>query len=93
MISNKSRRCPSQGGLRIGEYFRHSDILERGRVGRILSLLVNSNAPPSTIPAIRTMRGEISFDATEIMNAFGEYYKSLYKSRKGDRSGRMGSFF
>ena len=66
---------------------------EGEKVGRMLLLLCRTNSPPSNVPAIRTAGGEISTNGQAVINTFCEYYKTLYKSKKGARRGDMEDFF
>lgn len=62
-------------------------------VGRMLAYLVRTNSSPSTIPAIRTVKGEISSHTSEIRDTFRNYYETLYKSQVRVGEEDMDMFF
>lgn len=63
------------------------------KVRKMLAHLVRTNSSPSMVPAIRTVRGEISSQVEEITDTFREYYEGLYKSRGAEGGEELDSFF
>lgn len=66
---------------------------EGERVGRILAMIARANALSSIIPAIRSEGGRITRSASEIVNDFKNYYKSLYGTSHMNVEGEMWDFF